>query len=99
MSSRAVNKILHLGAKAQMDFSQPNAQDITAEELEKLENLKKIIERAIEDGIIDGQEIDTIKREIFRSSKGSIDLLRRELDLYNELVVQKLQSDDLEYGV
>lgn len=81
-----------------MDISQPHAQEPTPEELKKLENLQQMIERAVADGVIDGAEIEAIKQEIKRSSKGSAEQLYRELELYNTLIIQKLQSDELEYG-
>jgi uncharacterized membrane protein YebE (DUF533 family) len=81
-----------------MDFSQSNAQDPTPEELKKLDNLKKLIEQAVSDGVVDGEEVEAIKREILGHRQGSAEQIRRELDLYNTLVVQKIQSGDLEYG-
>lgn len=81
-----------------MDFSQPHAKEPTPEDLKKLEHLKQMIERAVADGVITGQEIEAIKQEILRSSKGSADQLYRELELYDNLVMQKLRTDELEYG-
>ncbi|GFE67964.1 hypothetical protein [Chroococcus sp. FPU101] len=81
-----------------MDFSQPHAKEPTPEDLKKLDHLKQMIERAVEDGVITGQEIEAIKQEILRSSKGSADQLYRELELYDNLVTQKLRTDELEYG-
>jgi uncharacterized membrane protein YebE (DUF533 family) len=82
-----------------MDVSQANAQEPTPEELKKLDDLKQMIDRAVSDGVIDGAEIEAIKQEIYRSSKGSADQLRREINLYNTLIIQKLQTGELETGV
>jgi uncharacterized membrane protein YebE (DUF533 family) len=81
-----------------MEISRRQEQEPTPEELKKLENLKQMIERAVADGVIDGAEIEAIRQEIKRSSKGSAEQLHRELELYNTLIIHKLQSDELEYG-
>jgi len=80
-----------------MEIDRPNAQEPTAEELEKLERLKIIIERAIADGKITSDEYQRIKSEIYAHGKTSAEQFCRQIELYRSLVQEKLEKGELEY--
>lgn len=80
-----------------MEFDRPNAQEPTAEELQKLERLKGIIEKAIADGKITADEYQRIKSEIYAHGKISTEQFYREIELYKSLVQEKLEKGELEY--
>lgn len=80
-----------------MEIDRPNAQEPTAEELQKLERLKDIIERAMADGKITTDEYQRIKSEIYAQGKSSADQFYREIELYRSLVQEKLEKGELEY--
>jgi uncharacterized membrane protein YebE (DUF533 family) len=80
-----------------MEINRPNTQEATAEELQKLERLKGIIESAIADGKITLDEYEKIKAEIYTQGKSSADQFYRELELYKSLVQEKLETGELEY--
>lgn len=80
-----------------MEFDRPNSQEPTAEELQKLERLKTIIERAMTDGKITSDEYQKIKSEIYSRGKSSTEQFYREIELYRSLVQEKLEKGELEY--
>lgn len=80
-----------------MEFDRPNSQEPTAEELQKLEKLKGIIEKAITDGKITADEHQKIKSEIYARGKSSTEQFYREIELYRSLVQEKLEKGELEY--
>ncbi|MFB2877564.1 hypothetical protein [Floridanema aerugineum] len=80
-----------------MEIDRPNAQEATAQELQQLERLKNIIERAMADGKITSDEYQKIKSEIYDHGKTSADQFYREIELYRSLVQEKLEKGELEY--
>ncbi|MFB2837689.1 hypothetical protein [Floridanema evergladense] len=80
-----------------MEIDRPNVQEPTTEELQKLERLKGIIERAIADGKITSDEYQKIKLEIYAHGKTSAAQFSREIELYRSLVEEKLEKGELEY--
>lgn len=80
-----------------MEIDRPNAQEATAQELQQLEKLKGIIERAMADGKITSDEYQRIKSEIYAHGKTSADQFYREIELYRSLVQEKLEKGELEY--
>ncbi|MFB2933781.1 hypothetical protein ACE1B6_00730 [Aerosakkonemataceae cyanobacterium BLCC-F154] len=80
-----------------MEIDRPNAKEPTAEELQKLEKLKNIIETAIADGKITSDEYQKIKAAIYAQGKSSTDQFYREIELYRSLVEEKLAKGELEY--
>ena len=80
-----------------MEIDRPNAKEPTPEELQKLERLKDIIEKAIADGKISSDEYQRIKSEIYAHGKTSTDQFYREIELYRSLVQEKLEKGELEY--
>lgn len=79
-----------------MEVSHPHSQEPTPEQAKELERFKSLIERAIADGIITGEEMRILAQELQRSCKDSADQYYRELELYRTLVAQKIQSGELE---
>lgn len=75
-----------------MEISRPNAQELTPQELQDLEKLKAVIERAVADGRISPDEIKSIKATMWSDHK----ITPQELDLMRTLVTQKIESDELE---
>ena len=80
-----------------MQFDRPNSQEPTAEELQKLERLKGIIEKVIADGKITADEHQKIKSEIYARGTSSTEQFYREIELYKSLVQEKLEKGELEY--
>lgn len=79
-----------------MEFKRPNDQGLTPEEMQDLERLKTIIEKAVADGKITRTELDNIKTAAWSDKK----ILFEELELYRKLVQDKINSGELEmdYG-
>lgn len=80
-----------------MEIDRPNAREATAEELEKLEKLKQLIERAMADGKITSDEYQKIQLEIYAHGKTSTEQFYRKIELYRTLVQEKLEKGELEY--
>jgi hypothetical protein len=76
-----------------MKISRPNAKNPTAEEIKGLEKLKATIERAIADGKVTKQELETIKAAQWADGKISVP----ELELYRTLILEKIAKGELEY--
>lgn len=75
-----------------MEISRPNAKEPTSQELQDLEKLKALIERAVADGKISPDEIKSIKATMWSDHR----ITPQELDLMRTLVSQKFESDELE---
>ncbi len=81
-----------------MQVTRPNAQEPTPAEAKELEAFKSVIERAIADGKLTYDEIQTIQAAELGRKKVSADQLYRELELYRTLVLEKIEKGELEYG-
>lgn len=75
-----------------MKVSQPKDKEPTPEELQELEKLKIIIERAVADGKLMGTEFETIKTAIGADKKVTYE----ELQLVRKLIYDKIASGELE---
>lgn len=75
-----------------MKVSRPQDREPTPQELQELEKLKAIIERATEDGKLTGVEFERIKDAIRADKKVSVE----ELQLVRKLIYDKIDSGELE---
>jgi len=66
----------------------------TAAELQDLDKLKKIIDHAVADGIISASELKAMKTQVWADGK----ITPEELDMYQELVISKIRSGELEWS-
>ena len=74
-----------------MKIERPNAPELTPEEKKELERLKGIIESAIADGVISNSEYDNIRNTALEKNP-SPELLYQELELYRQLVTEKVRK-------
>lgn len=72
-----------------MKVEHPNAPELTINEQQELTRLKIIIEKAIADGILSSSESYHIRTSVL-SAKPSSGLLYQELQLYRQLVTDKV---------
>ena len=75
-----------------MKVSRPQDREPTPQELQELEKLQAIIERATEDGKLTGVEFETIKDAIRADKKVTVE----ELQLVRKLIYEKIESGELE---
>ncbi|BAU63793.1 hypothetical protein STA3757_11610 [Stanieria sp. NIES-3757] len=75
-----------------MEISHPQDREPTREELQELEKLKAIIERATEDGKLTEVEFASIKDAIRADRKASVE----ELQLVRKLIDEKIARGELE---
>ena len=80
-----------------MKIERPNSLKITPEESQELEYLRVTIERAIKDGVITRIEFESIKMIMFSNKKNSPDQILRQVTLYRNLVVEKLNNSELTF--
>ncbi|MCU7243562.1 MAG: hypothetical protein NT917_10490 [Microcystis aeruginosa WS75] len=78
-----------------MKIERPNSLKITPEETQELEYLRVTIERAIKDGVITRVEFESIKMLMFSNKKNNPDQILRQVTLYRNLVVEKLNNSEL----
>ena len=78
-----------------MKIERPNSLKITPEESQELEYLRVTIERAIKDGVITRVEFESIKMIMFSNKKNNPDQILRQVTLYRNLVVEKLNNSEL----
>ncbi|WP_286826520.1 hypothetical protein [Microcystis sp. LSC13-02] len=78
-----------------MKIECPNSLKITPEESQELEYLRVTIERAIKDGVITRIEFESIKMLMFSNKKNNPDQILRQVTLYRNLVVEKLNNSEL----
>jgi len=78
-----------------MKIECPNSLKITPEESQELEYLRVTIERAIKDGVITRIEFESIKMIMFSNKKNNPDQILRQVTLYRNLVVEKLNNSEL----
>lgn len=76
-----------------MKISRPNAKNPTAEEIQGLDKLKALIDRATADGKVTKQELETIKAAQWADGKISV----QELELYRTLILEKIEKGELVY--
>ncbi|NCR27318.1 MAG: hypothetical protein GPJ20_15750 [Microcystis aeruginosa BS13-10] len=77
-----------------MKIERPNSLEITPEESQELEYLRVTIERAIKDGVITRVEFESIKMLMFSNKKNNPDQILRQVTLYRNLVVEKLNNSE-----
>jgi hypothetical protein len=77
-----------------MKIERPNSLKITPEESQELEYLRVTIERAIKDGVITRVEFELIKMLMFSNKKNNPDQILRQVTLYRNLVVEKLNNSE-----
>ncbi len=77
-----------------MKMERPDAQSPSPEELEELEKLRVLIERAADDGKITKVEMESIKAAIAADGKVTFE----ELDLCQKLIWEKIKSGELEFS-
>jgi uncharacterized membrane protein YebE (DUF533 family) len=77
-----------------MEVERPNAKEPTAAELQDLDKLKAIIERAVADGVISSSEVKAIKTQAWTDGK----ITPQELGLYQQLVLSKIRDGELEWS-
>jgi hypothetical protein len=76
-----------------MKFSRCNNKTPSPAELQDLEKLQALIERAIADGKLTKYEMESIQAAMRADGKISFE----ELELCRELIWEKIQSGELEY--
>ena len=76
-----------------MEVSRPNSKPSSPEELKDLATLRKLIEKAIADGLLSKDEMESIKAAIDADGK----VTPQELNLCQELIWSKIDSGELEY--
>ncbi|NJO39772.1 MAG: hypothetical protein HC865_03555 [Cyanobacteria bacterium RU_5_0] len=77
-----------------MEVEHFSTEELSPEEIKQLEELKRIIEAAVSDGILSHSELEHIKNVAFAHKK----ILPAELQLYSKLVLEKIERGELEYG-
>ncbi|HEY9909197.1 MAG TPA: hypothetical protein V6D18_16510 [Thermosynechococcaceae cyanobacterium] len=65
----------------------------SSEELQDLEKLRAVIERAIADGKLTQQEMAAIQSQAWADGK----ITAEELELYSGLILDKIRSGELEW--
>jgi hypothetical protein len=80
-----------------MKIEHPKSLEITPEESQELEYLRVTIERAIKDGVITRVEFESIKMLMFSNKKNNPDQILRQVTLYRNLVVEKLNNSELTF--
>jgi hypothetical protein len=68
-------------------------EELSLEEIEQLDKLRRIIETAVSDGKLSHYQLEHIKSIAFANKK----LLLEELQLYRKLILDKIDQRELEY--
>jgi len=76
-----------------MKIERSNNQEPTPEDIKELERLKNVIEAAISDGKLSTEEINEIRTQARADGKLTVE----EVQLYRQLVTEKIASGELEY--
>ncbi|MFB2921420.1 MULTISPECIES: hypothetical protein [Aerosakkonema] len=76
-----------------MLIERPNAAQPTPEEKQHLERLKTVINNAVADGKISRKELDDIRAATYADKKVTV----TELELYRKLVLDKIETGELQY--
>lgn len=74
-----------------MQIERPNKAPLTAEDLQHLEKLQVLLEKAIVDGVVTRSELDAIKVQIAADGKVMIE----ELDLVREFIREKSAKGEI----
>jgi uncharacterized membrane protein YebE (DUF533 family) len=77
----------------QMLIERPNHKELTTEELQSLQKLHALIDRAIADGRITKYEMEQIDRSIYADGKVFVE----EVTMVRQLVKDKLDDGSLAY--
>ncbi|UZQ53719.1 hypothetical protein OOK60_14630 [Trichothermofontia sichuanensis B231] len=77
-----------------MEISRPQAPAPTPEELEDLEKLKAVIDRAVADGKITQGELAQIRSLTIHDGK----ITPQEVELYRTLIIEKINKGELTWG-
>ncbi len=77
-----------------MKMERPNAKPLTPKDLQDLDRLRTMLEQAIADGYVTGDEMNLIKAHIAADGK----VLFEELELCQRLIWDKIQKGEIEYG-
>lgn len=77
-----------------MKMERPHAQPLSMQELQDLEKLQALIQRAIADGVVTGDEMTAIKAQMNADGK----VLFEELELCQQLIWDKVQKGEIDYG-
>ncbi len=77
-----------------MEISRPQAPAPTPEELEDLEKLKAVIDRAVADGKITQGELAQIRAVTTHDGK----ITPQEVELYRTLIIEKINKGELTWG-
>lgn len=74
-----------------MEIERPNKTPLTKDDLQHLEKLEALLEKAIADHIVTSDELDAIKVQIAANGKVMIE----ELDLVRKFIREKIASGEL----
>ncbi|WAL59719.1 hypothetical protein [Thermocoleostomius sinensis] len=77
-----------------MEIERSDTRPLTLEEQQKFQQLKAIVEKAISDGIITHDELQSIDEKIFSVARDE-ELTFQELDLVEQLVWSKVREGTL----
>ncbi len=77
-----------------MKISHPTGRDLTPKEIQHLNRLKALIKQATLDGVVSAEERQNIIHAIFEDHK----VTPEELQLYRELIEDKVKAGDLDIG-
>lgn len=76
-----------------MIIEHPHTTEPTLAEKQHLDRLKTVINNAVADGKISRKELDDIRAATFADKKVTV----AELELYRKLVLDKIETGELEY--
>lgn len=79
-----------------MEIKSYNFKPLSPEELKDLEKLRILLERAIADGVVTRSDMDAIDAHIYADKDKEV--LYEELKLCRQLVWDKIQKGEIEYG-
>ncbi len=79
-----------------MKMERTRGQQPTPQEQQELEQLKTIIDRATADGIVTRDEFERIQRAIATTKSPTAEHLFRAIELYRELVTEKVNAGELD---
>ena len=76
-----------------MKVERPNARELTPEEKQDLVKLKEMVKRAMADGKLSQEEIDTIRTAVYADRKVTIE----ELHAIDDTIREVIGDAELEY--
>ncbi len=86
--------LAHSRGRKLMKMERPNAKPLSPEELEDLEKLRVILERAIADGCVTEDEMNAIKACFSADGK----VLFEEIELCQQLIWDKIDRGEIQHG-